>query len=79
MMHIIIVKRILKTAEEDLPKLFQKFHQIESAESNQEGGTGLGLAICKEIIARHVWSTWAESTLDKGTTFYFTLAIQLQK
>ncbi len=66
-------------AEEDLPKLFQKFHQIESAEANEEGGTGLGLAICKEIITRHGGSTWAESVLDKGTTFHFTLPLQTQK
>jgi signal transduction histidine kinase len=41
-------------AEENLSKLFHKFHQIESAQENEEGGTGLGLAISKEIITfRH--------------------------
>jgi signal transduction histidine kinase len=66
-------------AEDDLPKLFRKFHQIESAEENEEGGTGLGLAICKEIIARHGGEIWVESELDKGTEFNFILPITEQK
>ncbi len=66
-------------AEEDLPKLFQKFHQIESAESNEEGGTGLGLAISKEIVARHRGSIWVDSVLDEGTTFSFMLPLPEDK
>jgi signal transduction histidine kinase len=63
-------------AEDDLPKLFQKFQQIESAEENEEGGTGLGLAICKEILARHGGKIWVESKLGEGTAFNFILPIQ---
>jgi signal transduction histidine kinase len=66
-------------SEENLTKLFQKFHQIESAEENEEGGTGLGLAISKEIITLHGGKIWVESKLDKGTTFQFTLPIQEQR
>lgn len=62
--------------EADIPKLFQKFQQIESAETNEEGGTGLGLAICKEIISRHGGKIWVESKLGEGTTFNFILPIQ---
>jgi len=63
-------------AEKDLPKLFQKFQQIESAQENEEGGTGLGLAISKEIIARHGGKIWVESKLGEGATFNFILPIQ---
>ena len=66
-------------AEENLTKLFQKFHQIESAHENEEGGTGLGLAICKEIINIHGGKIWVESKLEKGTTFHFTLPIEERK
>lgn len=62
-------------AEENLTKLFHKFHQIESAAENEEGGTGLGLAISKEIINLHGGKIWVESKLDKGTTFQFTIPI----
>ena len=76
--HIVI--RVSDTgkgiAEEDFPKLFQKFQQLESAEKNEKGGTGLGLAICKEIVLRHGGKVAVESSLGKGTTFSFVLPIQ---
>jgi len=62
-------------AEEDIPKLFQKFQQLESAEENEEGGTGLGLAICKEIIGRHGGKIWVESKPGEGTSFNFILPL----
>lgn len=63
-------------AETDLPKLFQKFQQVESAQDNEEGGTGLGLAISKEIVSRHGGKIWVESKPGDGTTFSFLLPIQ---
>lgn len=63
-------------APENISKLFQKFHQIESAQDNEAGGTGLGLAICKEIIAKHDGRIWVESKLGEGTNFNFILPIK---
>ncbi len=62
-------------AEEDLPRLFQKFTQIDSSATRKAGGTGLGLVICKGIVEQHGGRIWVESMLDVGSTFYFTLPV----
>lgn len=59
---------------EHLPRLFERFYRIDSHRSRYDGGNGLGLSICKHIIDAHEQSIHVRSTIDKGTTFGFTLA-----
>jgi len=61
-------------APENLPKLFQKFTQIDSAMTRTRGGAGLGLVISKGIVEQHGGQMTVESVYGEGSTFYFTLA-----
>ena len=56
-----------------LESIFERFQQVDSSDSRKKGGTGLGLAICRQIVEGHGGRIWAESFLDRGSTFYFTL------
>ncbi len=58
-----------------ISKLFSKFFRAENAVKTETEGSGLGLYITKNIINRHGGAIWAESTIGRGTTFYFTLPV----
>jgi len=62
-------------AEDDIPRLFQKFQQLGNPAMRKQGGTGLGLAICSEIIKQHRGKIGMESKIKKGSVAFFVLPI----
>jgi PAS domain S-box-containing protein len=56
--------------EDELERIFEKFVQ-STRTTTGAGGTGLGLSICREIIARHGGSIWAENVAPSGASVCF--------
>ena len=54
-------------------KIFDRFRQVEAAQTRKYGGNGLGLAITKNLAELMGGKIWLESEPDIGSTFYFTL------
>ncbi|MBI3595973.1 MAG: GAF domain-containing protein [Nitrospirae bacterium] len=61
--------------DEDLQKIFDKFHHLGDTRSGKPRGTGLGLSICREIIQHLGGKIWCESQLGKGSRFHFTVPL----
>lgn len=59
--------------EEELPKLFEAFHQLDGSATRREGGTGLGLAMVKMIVEAHDSRVTVESRVGEGSRFAFDL------
>jgi len=62
-------------APDQLARIFNRFHQVDSSTTRQFGGVGLGLAIVKSIVEAHDSTIEVESEQGKGTSFRFRLPV----
>ncbi len=66
-------------SEADKQMIFEEFHQVDGSSTRKKGGTGLGLSIAKRIVEMHGGRIWVESTEGKGSTFWFTLPVRVER
>ena len=55
--------------KDELEKIFDRFHRIESTQGRSQEGTGIGLAMVKELVRMHGGTIKVSSELGKGSTF----------
>ena len=58
----------------ELPRIFERFYQVENALTRRYGGMGLGLAVAKGMVELHGGRIWAESS-GKGSAFTILLPV----
>jgi len=62
----------------DLPRVFERFFQVESHLTRRHGGMGLGLSVAKVMIEMHGGRIWVESVEGRGSNFTFLLPVVSQ-
>jgi signal transduction histidine kinase len=60
-------------APEELPRIFDRFYQLDKSRNSNPGSSGLGLAIAKRILELHGSGIAVDSAVNRGTTFAFEL------
>lgn len=60
---------------DDLKHVFERYYRAGS--QGHISGFGIGLYLCAEIIRRHDGKIWAESEINNGSIFYFSLSLNL--
>ena len=62
-------------AEQDLPRLFKVFSQVDASYTRAHDGAGLGLAICHDLVELMGGEIKVDSVVGEGSRFYFDLPL----
>jgi two-component system phosphate regulon sensor histidine kinase PhoR len=65
--------------DEQIAKLFTRFHRVDSGDSRKQYGTGIGLYLVKHLVEAHQGEVSVESEQGNGSTFTFVLPTDLSE
>jgi PAS domain S-box-containing protein len=75
-MEIAVIDTGIGIGEQDLPRMFKEFQQVDSGVNRTQKGTGLGLALTRNLARLHGGDVRVVSTLGKGSRFTIDLPIK---
>ena len=65
--------------EEEIPKIFERFYQVDDSATRRHEGTGIGLSLVKELVNLMGGTIHVSSVKDRGTSFTIEIAIEQLK
>jgi len=76
-LHVSVVDTGIGIPPEKHEAIFEAFRQADGSTTRRFGGTGLGLTISATLVGLMGGRLWVESTLGAGSTFHFTVALDI--
>ena len=61
--------------EDEMPRLFERFHRVAGTQGRSFEGSGIGLALTHELVELHGGAIWAESQPGSGATFHVRIPL----
>ncbi|MGZ4787144.1 MAG: ATP-binding protein [Terriglobales bacterium] len=61
--------------DSEIPRIFERFHRVESTQGRTHEGTGIGLSLVQELVRLHGGTVTAQSEVGRGTTLHVRIPL----